>query len=303
MKRLAITICALLIAATAMAKDNAPAVSVKADKRSVLIGDRIIYTIDVRAGKGIDVQVPDFKDGKMGEFEIRDRKRELRKGFFGRESAAYIFDISIFSTGNKIIPAAEIKYKDKGEWKTVKTKELPVAVASLLPKGKPATDIRDIKGPLYFREVNWVLVFAAVIFLSAAGAAVWIYVCIRRRKAIKLPHETALEELEAMKGELARTGDIKRYYVGISDAIRNYIERRFDLKAPEMTTEEFFDSMRESETLTIGHKRLLREFLASCDFVKFARYSPRSEEMDSVFATARNFIEETSKVLPKDKES
>lgn len=302
MKRLAITICFLLIAATAVAKENAPSVSAGANKRSVLIGDRILYSIKVGAGKGIDVQVPDFRDGKIGEFEIRDKKRELRRGLFGRESIVFIFDVSIFSPGNKTIPAVEVRYKDGREWKIVKTKEVPVAVGSLLPRSQPAADIRDIKGPLGFREINWFLVSAAVVFLLASGAFLWIYIRLKSRKPAKFPHETALEELESMKGELARTGDVKRYYVGISDAIRNYIERTFDLKAPEMTTEEFLNLVRDAKELSIEHKRLLREFLASCDLVKFARYSPGREEIESVFVTARNFIEETKDALTKGEE-
>jgi len=300
-KRSIIIVCIMLFTLTGCSslKDAAPSVSARAEERSVLIGDRIRYEIDVMAPEGMDFRLPDFKDGKLGEFEIKDKRRKAGRGSFGRNRTSYLFDINIFTTGDKSIPAVEVKYKDmgSGEWKSVKTREIPVKVGSLLPKGKAADDIRDIKAPIAYREINWFLVSGIFTALLIAAAFLWAYIRRRMRKPIKLPHETALEELEAMKGELSRTDDVKRYYVGVSDAVRNYIERTFELKAPEMTTEEFLNSLRDSRELSIDHKRLLREFLASCDLVKFAKYSPKPEEIESVFITAGNFIRETKVIF------
>jgi hypothetical protein len=120
----------------------------------------------------------------------------------------------------------------------------------------------------------------------------------RKRPApIKLPHETALEELEAVRGNFMRNSDIKEYYAGISDCVRRYIGRLFKLKAPEMTTEEFLSSLRESAALslvlTLDQKDLLKDFLNACDLVKFAKYNPAKGEMEAIFLSAKKFIEET----------
>ena len=121
----------------------------------------------------------------------------------------------------------------------------------------------------------------------------WLKARSRGRIPEKLPHETAMEELEAIRGLLARTNDFKAYFIGISDCVRNYIERMFDLKAPEMTTEEFLNSLSDSNKLSVEHKRLLKDFLAACDMVKFARHTPLTEEIELVSSSARKFVEET----------
>ena len=57
-----------------------------------------------------------------------------------------------------------------------------------------------------------------------------------------------------------------------------------------MTTEEFLISLGSSGSLSAEEKASLREFLSSCDLVKFAKYSPDKDETDAVFNTARKFI-------------
>lgn len=112
---------------------------------------------------------------------------------------------------------------------------------------------------------------------------------------MKLPHESALEELESIRANFLKSSDVKEYYAGASDCIRRYIERSFRLKAPEMTTEEFLGSLSESTALSPDQKDLLKEFLNACDLVKFARYNPAKGEMESVSLAAKKFIEETKR--------
>jgi hypothetical protein len=91
----------------------------------------------------------------------------------------------------------------------------------------------------------------------------------------KKPHEIALEKLDAlMKKGLFGKGMIKEFYVELTDILRRYIESRFELKAPEMTTEEFLANIRDFSDLKYEHKNLLREFLQQADLVKFAKYGP-----------------------------
>ncbi len=287
-------VAVIALGCNAYARDGAR-ISAHTDKRSMYIGDSLHYVVEVSVPEKTEVHLPEFVDGKIGEFEIRGRKTSIKTGFFTGAVKVYAIELTVFSTGDMVIPPVEIRYKFSGakDWNTAATKEVPVKVNSLLPAGKPAADIMGIKGPVQYRETNWTLISVILALLIVTGLAVWAYVRHRMRRPVKLPHETALEELESMRGELARTSDIKRYYAGVSDAVRNYIERIFSLKAPEMTTEEFLDSMRDAPRLSIEHKRLLREFLASCDLVKFANYAPKHDEAEAVIVAAKNFVAET----------
>jgi hypothetical protein len=125
-------------------------------------------------------------------------------------------------------------------------------------------------------------------------------VFLRRRKgqqqiAIKRPaHLIAYEQLERLREKnLIKGGKIKEFYSEISDIIRHYLENRFLLKAPEMTTEEFLLKVRESFPLSLSHKSLLRDFLSRCDLVKFAKYLPQEKDSDEAFEAAKNFVDQT----------
>jgi len=75
--------------------------------------------------------------------------------------------------------------------------------------------------------------------------------------------------------------------------VRQYLENRFNIRATEMTTEEFLIRVREDRALSFEHKGLLREFLQSCDLVKFAKYEPGQQEALSSMVAAKKLIDQT----------
>lgn len=100
-----------------------------------------------------------------------------------------------------------------------------------------------------------------------------------------------LDRLEAMK--LPEAGAVERFHTLLSDVVRSYLERRFDMRAPRQTTIEFLETMRQSPQLTATQQELLRAFLSRCDLAKFARAMPSAEECGATAAMARRFVEQT----------
>ena len=298
--RLKILLPALIImlgvSCTAFAGE-APDVRTTVSKRTVTIGDRIRYSIEARYGKGVSVVFPAFTDKKIGDFEIKDSGKTIEKGWFGRTVETRWYSIAAWTVGKLSVPEAQILYTVKGKDQriSVPIKSVEISVESVLPKGAAITDIKDIKGPIQIPDTEKKLAFAALV-LVIISLLILAYRKIKNRKPIRLPHETALEELQALKAAFLHFGDIKSYYVGISDSVRRYVERAFSLRAPEMTTEEFLDSLRSSNSLSQEQKSLLRDFMGSCDLVKFAKYEATKSEADLVFTTAAKFIEETKDV-------
>ena len=293
-----IIICLLTIIPTiAIAGTNDVSLRAYADKRSALIGDRIKYVIELKSGGDLKISLPKFPEYKIGEFEIKDSGSYVKKGLFGNRVFYNWYYISSYTDGKEVIPQVEVKYKSKnGNWQAKKTDKIPVTIESVLPKNRVPNDIKDIKGPIYLYQVNWALIVAIVSIIGILILLFIIYRKIIKRRPVRLPHETALEELEAIRGFLAKAGDVKEYYVRVSDCIRHYIERAFALKAPEMTTEEFLNSLRDSASLSPEQKGLLKSFLNACDLVKFAKYLPPSSEIEAVFTAAKKFVEETKDV-------
>ena len=79
----------------------------------------------------------------------------------------------------------------------------------------------------------------------------------------------------------------------VSDTVRYYLEERFEIRAPERTTEEFLRELRSTDRLLKDQKESLGEFLASCDLVKFAKYEPGETELRGLHGSALRLVEET----------
>ncbi len=97
--------------------------------------------------------------------------------------------------------------------------------------------------------------------------------------------------------DLISKGRIKEYYYRLSNIVRHYIENRFNLMAPERTTEEFLAEMMVTGKLTEDHKELVGNFLEHCDMVKFAAYGPDSREIENSFNSAKKLVDETKVVF------
>ena len=160
--------------------------------------------------------------------------------------------------------------------------------------------LRDIKGPVLFPTNYYFL--ATIILALLAGV---MYVLMRFLKTKKeeveevfvdprMPWEIAYEQFDELeKSSLLEDGQFKTYYSQLSGIIRSYFENQFNIKAPEMTTEEFLWSLDKSHYLTSSQNSTLKLFLNSCDIVKFAKYIPHIEEGKESIQLARKLVEET----------
>jgi hypothetical protein len=89
-------------------------------------------------------------------------------------------------------------------------------------------------------------------------------------------------------------GEFKEFYSTLSDIVRRYLEDRFRVRAPEMTTEEFLAATARGAALERSHRALLGTFLAESDLVKFARFVPTLGDSERAFAAAERFVDDTA---------
>jgi len=164
-----------------------------------------------------------------------------------------------------------------------------------------AEDIRDIKPPVYFPfSYKLLIIILSILFLlGVCFLAVFIFKKKNKKQKIipifiKPAHQKAYEALNALRARnLPLDGKVKEYYYQLSIIIRRYIEDRFFLMAPDMTTGEFLFSIKDSKILKEDYQNILKEFLNLCDIVKFAKYGPTKEEIDESFDVAVKFIDQT----------
>lgn len=274
-------------------------VAAAVDKPSIRIGDKVTYAIMVKAAKDIEVEFPQILPENLAGFAIKDFGSS-QKGLFGRKTFKQWYLLDTYASGEHAIPAAAVKYRAKGhvDWRELSTKEIRVEVKSLLDAASAKDDIRDIRGPRSFAGRIWPYALAVLIALLII-AAVFIFIILKKKKeghkAAPIPaHIIAYEALAALeKKDYIRKGQARAYYIELSDIVRHYLENRFNIRAPEMTTEEFLIKVKEDSALSPELKGLLRDFLTNCDLVKFARYQPAEAEADLSLASAKRLIGQT----------
>jgi hypothetical protein len=143
----------------------------------------------------------------------------------------------------------------------------------------------------------WLLIVGAAVVLLAAGYAV--YRTLRRWAARPpppiLPEVWALRALaELGTYDWVARGQARDYYYRLTEIIRQYIERKFGLAAPEMTTEEFLVTLARNKGALPYDVDRLHDFLEACDWVKYAALQPRREDAEGALATARAFVHATA---------
>lgn len=160
-------------------------------------------------------------------------------------------------------------------------------------------ELHDIRSAIeivsVWEYVGWIAAAVAVIVLAYFLTRYWL----KKRsqdKALEAsrpavpPHILARQRLEA---SLDHLHDPRTFCILVSDAIRFYLEDRFDLRAPERTTEEFLDELQSSRTLNVTHKQTLEAFLQQCDMAKFAKADMLGKELQALYDIGVQFVRET----------
>ena len=166
----------------------------------------------------------------------------------------------------------------------------------IVPAQSGATnDIRAIKPPVEIPN-SWTLVWWVLGALVLIAAAITLWPWLQRKLftpapvPIIPPHVRAKNKL---REALALISDPRLFCIAVSDALRVYLEERFDFRAPERTTEEFLLDLQQTTLLSPDQKESLAAFLQECDLVKFARLEPNEDELRRLHDAALRLVDET----------
>ena len=178
----------------------------------------------------------------------------------------------------------------------------PAAPLSLLPADTNAVaqlDIRPDRPPQPISSAwGWI---GGLGLLAALALAAWYAWRRYRRERSRIPSAVVIppyrRALDRLRAALDLVHDPERFCVAVSDAVRWYLEERFQLRAPERTTEEFLAELRLGERLSGLQQTLMGDFLTRCDLVKFARHEPSEPELRELHNAAVRLVEETEPLL------
>lgn len=314
MKLLTIILAALLDVVPA-----GDAALVQLQKRdSILIADQLRYGVtlkDLREGDTFALpeiaQMSSDTLSIIGSWQldtlVRGRVLHSRSSKSARKAIAKGFDLSAgiilapFEEGKYYLPDIPVLRTRDGKTDTLMfkgvemdVKTMPVDTATFV-----IHDIKDqIKYPVTFREVlPWLL--GGLGFAAAVALLVWLGVRAskRRQEALK-PKDpayiVALRELDKYRSDKYWAPEKqKAFYSGITDALKFYIDDRFGVDAPEMTTAELFGALKSDKDITPEMYSSLKDLFERADFVKFAKFIASDEDNAKALPLAVSFVTTT----------
>ena len=230
---------------------------------------KLVLTDDREEARRLAVAV----DGRNVERKsIEQNMTEKALGLVEKGASAQVMEIPDGHKGVVGIVASRVMDSD------VLEKRAPVAIAVGRHGSVRAPEGYNVRDALAAAAAVF---YAVVLFLR--------YVARRVREHRMSPIERAWAELDRLvKRGLPGRGRYKDFYVELTMVVRRYVQRRYGVKAPHMTTEEFLSDPRFNSS---GE---LKSFLESADMVKFAGVTATPEMADGATESARTYLKNDS---------
>jgi hypothetical protein len=279
-----------------------------------VIGDTVTLTVEVTAADGIALEMPEFGQS-LDRFSVREFVPKQTVDASGNQVSTQRYVLEPPLSGPQSIPPLLIEFVDHrpgqraapdGEQSyELITERIPFEVSSVVPAGagadlKPARGhLSALRGP----QDLWPWLLALVVLAAIAAPLLWRrFAAARARVRRRSAWEIARSRLDTLASRQRPTEaeEIDTFFVELSALIRRYLEDRFELRAPELTTEEFLQVASASPDLGQAHQGFLLDFLRRADMVKFARFIPSTDEIESALAAASSFLDETHQADEQD---
>ncbi|HSW00949.1 MAG TPA: hypothetical protein VLI39_12300 [Sedimentisphaerales bacterium] len=277
-------------------------VHVRLDKAKLTIADTVLLQFEATLQPGYKIEMPRV-DKALENFGIVDWD-DLGERLDAKNNVVttHQYKLEPFLSGNYEIPAFTFEFHDVNNPAAkheLTSEPILVEVTSLLGDQRANLVIEDIEGVVEMPRAArrwwlWILIAIGVVAIPAGGLLLRNQRARQVVRVFKSAHEVAYLRLRALvAANLVEQGRIKEFYEQISGILRHFIEDRFNLDAPDRTTEEFLGELRFTESLTPADKLAVEEFLTHCDLVKFAKHEPTTEQIQRTFDLVKDFIERT----------
>ncbi len=306
----------LLIATIALFTITVSAqVSIKTylSKDTIRFAQKTTLNVEVTAPAGVPVLMPQMPDTLTKDLAVSSVKVDTTKH---GSSVVYGFRINIFGFDDTVfqIPAIPLRVGDKLYYSdstlrlVVGKIEIDSAQVAKIDTSQ-VIKVFDVKKPinprltlreLWLRFRYWLL--GLILLILLAYLIYLIYKRIKHNRQLKElpieeqiePHELAfrrLKELEQKK--LYQKGNFKDYYAELSEILRQYIERRYYIRALESTTSEL-KILLEVMSIDDELKMQLIELFETADWAKFAGHNPLPDVCQRHLDFAYSFVEKTT---------
>jgi len=277
-------------------------VNASLDSTVIWIGNQAHLTFEVSQQPNQKVSMPLFSDTIGGLSLVEPVKIDTVKSQDGHILVKQHYLVTAFKDSLLYIPPFPFVLNGDTVW----SKSLSLKVIQPFKIDTASNSIADIK-PVMDPKFNWLnLLFIILLVLVIHGIIILIFAVYKKyfkkqpdlnSKEMKLllpPYVVALSQLDKIKQEKPwQQGRSKEYHTELTDIVREYIERVFNINSMEMTSEEILEHLKN---LKIEQKIAytgLKQILQLADLVKFAKWNANPDEHELSLSNAYLFVNHT----------
>ena len=276
-------------------------VSAAIDSTTLMIGDQTDLHLRVTQEAGERVEWPVFGESLQDGIEIVDRtivdSLTLPDGRVQLNQYLTLtsFKDSLFAIEPIAFASGQDTFRTEGlALNIVQPFEVDTTLA--------ITDIKDIeKAPIWWWGIiRWILLAIGCLLLAVGFYYLWRWYKKNHQpeeepiapELLRPADEVALEKLDEIKAQkIWNDGKVKEYQTELTDVVREYIGRRFDVQSTEKTSDETLRAMKPLIEKDLYGK--LSKMLQLADLVKFAKWHTTPDENENALITAYDFVNET----------
>lgn len=268
----------------------------KTDKKQYMIGDPIEYSFSIPK---TDKQLTISSDYKFSDtIELIASKIDTNKN-----EIKYHYTLASFVEGNHNLPNFQFYENTKTiPTYTIIAPNIEVIMPQIDTTNVEVKPLKNImKVPITIKET---LPFGFGVILLVAIIFLIIYLIKNKNKRPnilqKKPEEVIPEDIEALNNisrlknaHLIENNQVKQHYVALSEILWQYIYRRFNISAFEMTSSQITDSLQDK--VSMEEKNKIGNIFSVSDLVKFAKYVPDIRTNMEILDNSISFITNTKR--------
>ncbi len=276
-------------------------VSASIDSTTLMLGDQTDLHLQVTHEASEQVEMPVFGESLQDGIEIVDKTIvDTLTLADGRVQLNQYLTLTSFKDSLFVINPIAVASGADTFW--TESMALNVVQPFEVDTTLAITDIKDIeKAPIWWWGIiRWILLGLLIAGLCVGGYYLWRWLESKRKPEeepinpdlLRPADEVALEKLDEIKAaKIWKDGKVKEYQTELTDVVREYIGRRFDVQSTEKTSDETLRAMKPLIDKELFTK--LSKMLQLADLVKFAKWHTTPDENEQALTTAYDFVNET----------
>ncbi len=282
-------------------------VSATIDSTTLYIGDQTDLHLRATCEASLQVQMPLLEEQLIPGIEIVDRTM-IDTTILKDGRVQYNQYLTLTSFADSLFYIAPLPFVSGHD--TVWSEPLTLNVVQPFEMDSTDLAITDIKGiykaPIWWWGIlRWVLLAIAIVGIGIGGYYLITYLKKRTSheevaaaaEPLRPAEEIALEKLDIIREQkIWQTGQVKEYHTQLTDVVREYIDRRFEVSSTEQTSDETLRAMRQLLKEQKDLYEQLRKMLTLADLVKFAKWTTTPDENELSLRSAYAFVKETTPI-------